>query len=246
MKRLRSQLTYANVVATLALFLVVAGGSALAASRLANNSVGAKQIKKEAITAAKIRKGAVTGSKIAAGAITGSNINLSSLGTVPSAAAATHAASADRATSADSATNATSAANANSLGGIPAGRYLTNTSTLLSGETEAGVWGTGAPTGAYNYGVIEFHPHLSHKIEASHLIYVANLGPSTHCPGSFRADPGYLCVYTSYNSSMIFDSFLSGTSGGGSVPADPQGLLFTMTSGGATGNARGNWAYTEP
>lgn len=68
MKRLRAKLTYANVVATLALFLVLAGGSAFAAGRLAKNSVGTKQLKNAAVSAAKIRKGAVTPAKLSAGA----------------------------------------------------------------------------------------------------------------------------------------------------------------------------------
>jgi Collagen triple helix repeat (20 copies) len=54
MQRLRGKLTYANVVATLALFLVLAGGTAVAASQLAKNSVGSKQIKKAAVTPAKL------------------------------------------------------------------------------------------------------------------------------------------------------------------------------------------------
>jgi Collagen triple helix repeat (20 copies) len=57
MKRLSGKLTYANVVATLALFLVLAGGTAFAAKQmLPNNSVGTKQIKKEAVTPAKLSK----------------------------------------------------------------------------------------------------------------------------------------------------------------------------------------------
>jgi hypothetical protein len=107
---LRSRLTYANVVATLALFLVLGGGSALAASRLAKNSVGTKQIK----------NGAITGSKLADGSVTGAKIALASLGTVPSAG---HAASADQATSAGHATNADHAGSADSattLGGLSA------------------------------------------------------------------------------------------------------------------------------
>jgi hypothetical protein len=55
MKRPSSKLTYANVVATLALFLVLAGGSAFAASQmLPKNSVGSKQIKKGAVTPVKL------------------------------------------------------------------------------------------------------------------------------------------------------------------------------------------------
>jgi hypothetical protein len=54
MKRLRPRLTYANVVSTLCLFLLLGGGAAFAASKLPKNSVGARQIKRGAITPAKL------------------------------------------------------------------------------------------------------------------------------------------------------------------------------------------------
>jgi hypothetical protein len=68
MKLLRSKLTYANVVATLALFIAVGGASAFAANQLAKNSVGAKQLKKNAVTAAKIRNGAIAPAKLSSAA----------------------------------------------------------------------------------------------------------------------------------------------------------------------------------
>jgi hypothetical protein len=52
---LRRHLTYANVAATLALFLAL-GGAAYAATQLPKNSVGTKQLKSGAVTAAKISK----------------------------------------------------------------------------------------------------------------------------------------------------------------------------------------------
>ena len=52
---IRQRLTYANVVATLALFLVL-GGGAYAATQLPRNSVGTGQLKPEAVTAGKIAK----------------------------------------------------------------------------------------------------------------------------------------------------------------------------------------------
>jgi hypothetical protein len=111
MRRIRGKLTYSNVVATLALFLVLAGGTAFAAKQmLPKNSVGTKQIKNNAITGAKIKDGAVSGSKIATG----------SLGTVP---AATHATSADTATRA---TSAASADEAHALGGLTAAQIQAN------------------------------------------------------------------------------------------------------------------------
>jgi hypothetical protein len=57
------------VVAYLSLFLVISGGTALAAQQLAKNSVGSKQLKKNAVTAAKIKNGAVTSGKLADGAV---------------------------------------------------------------------------------------------------------------------------------------------------------------------------------
>ncbi len=52
---LRQRLTYANVVASIALFLVL-GGGAYAATQLPRNSVGTGQLKPEAVTAGKIAK----------------------------------------------------------------------------------------------------------------------------------------------------------------------------------------------
>jgi hypothetical protein len=54
MKRLRGKLTYANVISTLCLFLLLGGGAAYAAIKLPRNSVGARQIKRGAVTPAKI------------------------------------------------------------------------------------------------------------------------------------------------------------------------------------------------
>jgi hypothetical protein len=82
------------------LFLLL-GGAALAATKLPKNSVGTKQLKNNSVTTAKIKNGAVTGAKV----------QVSSLGTVPSAA------------SAASANSATNAANADALGGQPASAY---------------------------------------------------------------------------------------------------------------------------
>jgi hypothetical protein len=56
MKRFVPRLGYANVIATVALFLALAGGTAFAASQLGKESVGAKQLKKEAVTPAKLSR----------------------------------------------------------------------------------------------------------------------------------------------------------------------------------------------
>lgn len=58
MKRLRPELTYANVVSTICLFLLLGGGAAFAASQLGKNSVGTKQLRNGAVTYEKIAKSA--------------------------------------------------------------------------------------------------------------------------------------------------------------------------------------------
>jgi hypothetical protein len=57
MKRLRSRLTYANVMVTILAFVVLCGGSAYAVSQLGKESVGTKQLKKNAVTGAKVKDG---------------------------------------------------------------------------------------------------------------------------------------------------------------------------------------------
>ena len=77
---LRRHLTYANVMATITAFAVLAGGTAIAANQLGKNSVGKKQLKANAVTTAKIKKNAVTAAKIKAGAVDGSKVKDGSLG----------------------------------------------------------------------------------------------------------------------------------------------------------------------
>ena len=96
-----SRLTYANVVSTLCLFLLL-GGAAWAATSLPKNSVGTPQLK----------NGAVTGAKVKNGSLTGADIEASTLGQVPSAATAGTAADAAHATGADTATRAAAAGTA--------------------------------------------------------------------------------------------------------------------------------------
>ena len=118
---MRGRFTSAHAIALLALFVAL-GGSALAAKEA---SVGTKNIKANAITTKKIKNGAVTtakirdaavatskladnavtsgkiannavtGAKVAGHSLTGSDIDLTKLGTVPTATNAEHAASSD-------------------------------------------------------------------------------------------------------------------------------------------------------
>lgn len=112
MDRIRKRLTYANVMSSIAVFLVLGGATAVAAkigsNRLKANSVGTVKIKANAVTTRKIKKLAVTTNKIKDEAVTtakldddavtapklgddaatGAKVKESTLSTVPSATTA--------------------------------------------------------------------------------------------------------------------------------------------------------------
>ncbi len=91
---LRARLTYANVVATVALFLAL-GGASYAMLRVPKNSVGTPQLRDRAVTAPKLAPGAVTATSVRRGSLTGVQVVAATLGKVRAAARADSAATAD-------------------------------------------------------------------------------------------------------------------------------------------------------
>src|SRR5262245_62486298 len=94
MQAIGKRLTYSNVVSTLALFLVLAGGAAYAAkvgkksvgssqlkanavttAKIKANAITTRKIKKNSVATAKIKDGAINGAKIADGSVTGKDID---------------------------------------------------------------------------------------------------------------------------------------------------------------------------
>jgi hypothetical protein len=86
-KRIRERLTYANVMSSIAVFLLLGGATAIAAKK-----IGTKKLKANAVTTGKIKKEPVTTAKIKKDAVTGAKVNEGTLGPVPSATSATTAA----------------------------------------------------------------------------------------------------------------------------------------------------------
>jgi hypothetical protein len=74
LRRLRPRLTYANVVSSICLFLLLGGGAAFAARQLAKSSVGTKQLKKSAVTGEKVKDGSLTGADLADGSVSGTDV----------------------------------------------------------------------------------------------------------------------------------------------------------------------------
>jgi hypothetical protein len=66
--RFKRHLTYANVMATVAVFIAL-GGSSYAAVRLSANSVGSRQIKRDAVKASEIARSAVESAEVRNGSL---------------------------------------------------------------------------------------------------------------------------------------------------------------------------------
>lgn len=122
MKQIRRHVTYANVMSSFAVFLILGGATAFAAvqkigaNEIKANSIKTGKIVKEAVTAGKIKNGAVIETKIGDGAVTtnkladnavttpkiandavdGDKVKESSLGEVPNAANAQNAQNAQK------------------------------------------------------------------------------------------------------------------------------------------------------
>jgi hypothetical protein len=105
--RLRRHLSYANVMASIAVFVALGGvgyaASTINGNKLVNGTVAAKKLKNGTLTNKQIKKNSLTGEAI----------DESSLGTVPSAQTANSAKTATTATTAGSANTANHATSAN-------------------------------------------------------------------------------------------------------------------------------------
>lgn len=262
MKLPRPRLTYANVVASLALFVAL-GGVSYAATALPKGSVGPKQIQAGAVRTGKVADGAVTSVKLAKGV----RERLALVGGAPAVTTTTstpesvkHAETADRAATAGSATTATYAdsaggaatadlattsKDAEALGGQPADHYMTADSVLGSGQTEAGDFIAAAANGQAGTVLVQFWPHLPESLPEGHIIVLAEGASGTvECPGAGQAAAGYMCVYQSFNEGMSFESFISTMPG--SIYAGPLSGVMTWRSNQSNGLLRGTWAYTAP
>jgi len=83
--QIRKRLTYANVMSSIAVFLVLGGSAAYAAQKIGShqlkaNSVTTAKIKKNAVTRVKIKKNAINGVKIANGSVTEAKIAAGAVG----------------------------------------------------------------------------------------------------------------------------------------------------------------------
>jgi len=121
--RFRRHLSYANVMASIAVFVALGGGA------YAATTINGSKIIKGTVGGAKLKKGTITNTQVKANSLTGSSIDESSLGTVPSAQTAQTAASATTAATATTAGNANTALiaeDAETLEGHTSKEFLVN------------------------------------------------------------------------------------------------------------------------
>ncbi len=227
MRTIRSRLNYANVMSSIAVFLLLGGGAAFAASKLAKNSVGTKQLKSSAVTTPKIKNAAVTGEKLAAGSVGSAQLQANSI------------------TGTNVRDGSLSAADL-APGTIPT--PTPRTARLRSGETITGFmaieehatngsefFGTGAGFQLLPQNPI---PETDRKLVTHGLV-------TQSCPGIGKAAAGYLCVYET-NQSNAKEPNLYPEVGLRSEPATYGFQLQVQSETEGTVIYNVVWAYTEP
>lgn len=255
----RPQLSYANVIATIALFVAL-GGAAVAAG-LPKNSVGTSQLKRGAVSAAKLKRGAVTSGKIAPKAVSAGKLGANAVlpGNLGDGIITTNKLS-DGAVIASKIKNSVITTNKlnNSAvttvkladGSVTLGKLADNVTPLLgtlkTGQTLRGVFAVGGESKTTLDSVSFQFPLLNPPAAAKENVLEAGK-TSTACPGitgstTPQASPGQLCVYiTSKSSGFEGLEFAAGAT---------SRLGFGLFAGFLTADAEnavyGQWAVTAP
>lgn len=253
------KLNYANVIATIALFVAL-GGVAVAAG-LPKHSVGSKQLKRGAVTAAAIRKGAVTSGKIApkgvvagklgANAVLPGNLGKGIIGTEKLADGSVIASKIKNGVvTTNKLQNAGVTTAKLADGSVTVGKLADSVSPLLgtlkSGQTLRGVFAIGGdPEISLDSQTFQF-PLANPPAAPKENVLEAGK-PTTACPGisgtaTPQAAPGQLCVYiTSKSEKFEGLEFIDGAT---------NRLGFGLFAGFANTDplnaVSGQWAVTAP
>ena len=235
MARLNGRLTYANAVATLALFISL-GGSGYAAVQLSANSVHSREIADHQVKSADIARNAVTSAAVRDHSLLGKDFRA---GQLPTGASGPQGlpgpAGRDGSDGKDG-------------GAGPAGPF---SDALPSGKTMRGVFaGQDNDSGAtgYSWAAISF-PFAMASAPAKNVI--EPLGAATpQCPGSVsdpQAAAGQLCVYLQYGgTSPGTHGVFNPTAGMTDDYTSSRWGAVLFTSSASYAHLAGTWAATAP
>jgi hypothetical protein len=244
LRRIGSHLTYANVVASTALFIAL-GGVGYAAVKLPKNSVGSSQIMKNAVSGSQVKNSSLTGSDIKDKSLTAADFTGSVSG--PQGAAG-----AQGPTGAQGATGAQGPAG--DIG--PAGPLL---ETVPPGKTLRGTFGMYGH-GDVNNGLETASESVSFPIPLASApsVKVVQNGTASappECPGTAatpQAAPGWLCIYENREQNQRSGGYPQATAPGSAVSPSASRYGATLfVQGQAAGTdwffwSEGTWAVTAP
>jgi hypothetical protein len=259
--KLRPKVSYANVIATIALFIAL-GGAAVAAG-LPKHSVGPKQLKRGAVTTRALRRAAVTSPKLAPKSVIVGKLGPSAVlpGNIVDGGITSRKIAAS-AVIASSIKNGVVTANklANEAvttaklgkGSVTAAKLSDDVAPLLgtlrSGQTLRGTFDLGGET-KVTRAAQSFQFPLTNPPAAPEANILAADSSSTACPGvkggnaqTPEAAAGQLCVYikttAGTNPKLAFDA--------GSVNRLGFGLTANFDIESASNQIQGFWAVTAP
>lgn len=255
----RPRLNYANVIATLALFVAL-GGVAVAAG-LPQKSVGPKQLKRGAVTAAALKRGAVTSGKLAPKAVVAGKLGANAVlpgnlgnGIITTAKLSDGAVIASKIKNSVVTTNKLNNGAVTTAklgdGSVTLGKLADGVAPLLgtlrSGQTLRGVFAIGGE-GKVSLDSVSFQFPLQNPPAAPKENVLEAGKSSTACPGitgstTPQASPGQVCVYiTSKSTDFEGLEFINGATNrlgfglfAGFLTADPANAVS------------GQWAVTAP
>jgi hypothetical protein len=214
---LRKRLSYANVTASLALFMTL-GGVGYAASQLPNNSVGTPQLKANAVTSSKVKNGTLLRKDFKAGQIPAGP---------------------------KGATGATGPAGAAGATG-PAGPFVDTLPSGKSLKGAYSASGTAAAASAYTTDAISFEIPLA-VAPTAHFVGVGTVAPSQcpGTVAAPTAAAGNLCIYEGQKTNIVVDSFQDPVTGSTGSVVRPWGaeVVARSTAAGDFVTA-GSWAVT--
>lgn len=243
-RRIRGRLTYANITASMALFIALSGVS-YAALTLPKNSVGSSQIKPNAVSASEVKNSSLTGVDIKNRSLTAADFS----GSVkrPQGSAGAQGAAGLKGDTRP----------ARPQGNIgPAGPLL---ETLPPGKTLRGTFGIYGH-GEINNGLEAASESVSFPISlasapSAKVVQTGTASAPPECPGTAAAPeaaPGWLCIYENREQNQRAGGYPNVVApGSGFSPSASRYGASLIVQGQAAGTdwffwSEGTWAVTAP